>query len=165
MGRKLKLGTSCTIAFCVGLPEMSPFNSRADDLSAHGIGGGPADNTSRSVSTFSSLIINYFRYNILLYDFFLFTWYCSVFNSFRPHHLTRFNVCNLLNDYMKKHDASNKCVYTNGKPWQFHLQLCCLIFFSANNITYPMSIYLYTHWKLRSFFYVSRPTYALLNIY
>ena len=100
MGRKLKLGTSCTITFCVGLPEMSPSNSRADDLSAHGIGGGPADNTSRSVSTFSSLVINYFRYNILLYDFFCFhdTVLSSIheLNSFRPHHLTLFNVCSLI---------------------------------------------------------------------
>ena len=76
-------------------------------------------------------------------------WYSSRFNSSRLLHLTRFNVFHLLNDHIK----NVMCLINKkGKPWQFHLQLCCLIFFFSHNITYPMSFYLYTHWKLRSFF-------------
>ena len=49
---------------------MPPSNSCADDLFTHGIGGGPADNNSRSVCTFALLIIIYFKSNIPLYEFF-----------------------------------------------------------------------------------------------
>ena len=49
--------------------QMSPSNSCADDLFTHGIGKGPADNNSRSVCTFSLLIIIY-KSNIQLYEFF-----------------------------------------------------------------------------------------------
>ena len=54
------------------------FQFIADDIFANGIGGGPADNNSRSVCAFLSLIINYFRSNDQLYDFFAYlVWYTS----------------------------------------------------------------------------------------
>ena len=66
------------ITFCVGLREVPHSNSWADDLFAHGIGGGPADNKSRSVCTFSSLIIIYFKSNIPLYELWVYmVWYMS----------------------------------------------------------------------------------------
>ena len=90
--------------------------------------------------------------------------YCSVFNSSRPLHLTRFNLFNLLSDFIQNAMCLiNVRRQIKNPSWQFHLQQCCLIFFSANNITYLMtSIYMYTHWKLRSIFVCK---YALLNIY
>ena len=61
-----------------------------------------------------------------------------------------------------KRDVPTKYVIKMENPGSFTFNYAASFFFSANNITYPMSIYLYTHWKLRSFFLYK---YALSNIY